>query len=164
MFIYPRGAVAEARKPREEIKIGVADIEQILQNYWRTPRVKAELERYRTSEEFRKKQEEVAGLERELASRRFALLLDRRAGTEIRQKRDELRAMAEKEAARAREREQEAIEELLTDIRRSAESIGREKDHAAIFDSNTPHILFLNAHVNDIDDVTGEMIENLNSR
>lgn len=157
-------ALAEARKPGEEIRLGVADIERILESYWRTSRVEAELERYRTSEEFRKKQEEVARLERELSGRRFALFRDRQKSREIQEKRDELRAMAEKEARRTREREKEAIEELLTDIRRSAESIGREKQHTIIFDSNTPHILFLDTRFTEVNDVTDEVIENLNLR
>ncbi len=157
-------ALAEVRKPGEEIRLSVADIEQILQSYWRASRVEAELERYRTSEEFREKREELTRLEREFASRRFALFRDRQKSREIQEKRNELRAMAGKEAGRAREREKEAIEELLTDIRRSAESIGREKQHTLIFDSNAPHILFLNPRFTEINDVTDEVIENLNLR
>ena len=158
------GALAETRKPSEKIRLGVADIERILQDYWRTSRVKTELERYKTSEEFRQKQKEMARLERELPNRRFAFFRDKQTSQEIQEKRAELRDMAKKEAKRTREREKEAIEELLTDIRRDAESIGREKQHTIIFDSNTPYILFLNTRSKEVDDVTNEVIESLNSR
>ncbi len=76
-------ALAEVRKPGEEIRLSVADIEQILQSYWRASRVEAELERYRTSEEFREKREELTRLEREFASRRFALFRDKQKSREI---------------------------------------------------------------------------------
>jgi Skp family chaperone for outer membrane proteins len=157
-------AAAEVKRPGEEVRLGVADVEHILHSYWRTPRVRSDLERYKTSEEFRQKQMDLAKMERELARRRFAFFQDRQANSAIQEKRKEIREMAGKEAERAREREKEAIEDLLTDIRKSAESIGREKQHTVIFDSNTPHILFLNTYSTEIDDVTNEVIEELNSR
>ncbi|UCD56681.1 MAG: OmpH family outer membrane protein [Candidatus Hydrogenedentota bacterium] len=156
--------VAEGKKPTIETRLGVADMEQVLHSYWRTPRVRAELERYKTSEEFRKKQMEVARLERELAGQRFRFFHRSRVSERIREERNELDAMAEKEAERAREREKEAIEELMTDIRRAAESIGREQQLTAIFDSNAPHILYLNPYASAVNDVTDEVIESLNSR
>lgn len=156
-------AVAEAREPSEEIRLGIADVEQILHRYWRTSQVKAELERYKTSEEFKRKQEEVARLERELPGWRFPFFRERQTSEEVRKKRDELRQMAAKEVRRAREREKEAIEELLTDIRRSAESIGRENGHTVIFDSNMPQIVFIGTDLEKVDNVTGAVIDGLNS-
>jgi Skp family chaperone for outer membrane proteins len=158
-------SLAEVEEPGEEAVFGVADIERILQDYWRTPQVKAELERYKTSEEFRIKQEEVARLERELSSsRRFAFFRDRRTSAEIQEKRAELRRLAEIEAQAAREREKEAIEQLLADIRRSAESIGGRSGYTAIFDSNNPHIVFMNTNLGKIVDITDEVIADLNFR
>ena len=156
---------AEADKPGEEILFGVADVERILQEYWRTSEVRAELERYKTSEELGKKQEEVARLERELSSkRRFAFFRDKRTSVEIQKKRDELRRLAEKEAQAAREGEKEAIELLLTDIRRSAESIGRRSGYVGIFDSNNPHIVFMNTNLGKIKGVTDAVVDDLNFR
>lgn len=156
--------MAEGRKPSEKIRLGAADVERILQSYWRTSQVKAEIERYKTSEKFKQKQEEIARLERELSTRRFAFFRGRRADQDIREKRDELRKLSEKEAQRVREREKEAIEELMTDIRRSAESIGRESAHTMIFDSNTPHIIFMTTDFDRIDDITDAVIDDLNSQ
>lgn len=157
-------ASAEVKRPAEEIRLGVADVERILQGYWRTPRVRADLEQYRTSEEFRQKQNELSRLERELASRRFTFFQRNRLRREVQEKRKELQAMAEKETGRTREREREAVEELMTDIRRGAEAIGRQKQLTVIFDSNTPHILFSNTYATGIDDVTDSVIQNLNFR
>ena len=157
------GALAEAEKPGKETLLGVADVERILNEYWRTAQVRAELDRYKISEDYRQKQEEAARLERELSDRRFAFFRDRRANKEILERRDELSRLAEKEAARAREREKEAIEQLLTEIRRGAESIGRQNGHAVIFDGNTPHIVFMATQPGKVDDVTDAVIHNLNS-
>lgn len=156
---------AEVGEPDEETVFGVVDVEQILQEYWRTPQVKAELERYKTSEDFKKKQEELARLERELSSsRRFAFFRDRRTSAEIQEKRDELRQMADKEAQAAREREKEAVDQLLADIRRSAESVGGRDGCAAVFDSNNPHIIFMSTNHGKVADITDEVIANLNFR
>ena len=103
-------------------------------------------------------------LEREFANRRFTFFQRNRLRREIQDKREELKAMAEEETRRARGREREAVEELMTDIRRSAESVGRQKQLTVIFDSNTPHILFSNSYATEITDVTGAVIENLNFR
>jgi Skp family chaperone for outer membrane proteins len=157
-------ALAEARKPGEQMQLGAADVDLILRDYWRTSRVKAELERHRTSREFRQKQEEVERLERELSAQRFAYFRDRRVSSELRKMRGELRKMAEEEAGRAREREKEAIKELLVEVRQSAESIGRQSEHIVIFDSNTPHILFMTNDPGKVEDLTDATIENLNSR
>jgi Skp family chaperone for outer membrane proteins len=155
---------AKEEKPRVETRLGVADVEQVLRNYWRTPRVRAELERYKTSEEFRRKQAEVAELERELAGQRFWFLRRKQVTEEIQAKRNELKSMAEKEAERTRERENEAVEGLLTDIRGVAAAIGREQQLTVIFDSNTPHILFLNTRGSGTSDVTDALIEKLSWR
>jgi Skp family chaperone for outer membrane proteins len=156
--------LAEAEESDKETLIGVADVERILQSYRRAARVRAELEQYQTSEEYRRKQEEVTRLEREFSNRRFSFFRDRSANKEILKKRDELSRLAEKEARRAREREKEAVEQLMIDIRRSAESMGRQNSLALIFDSNTPHILFMTTQPGKIDDITDAVIEDLNSR
>ena len=107
----------------------------------------------------------MARLERELSSkRRFAFFRDKRTSAEIQEKRDELRRLAEKEAQAAREREKEAIEQLLTDIRRSAESISRQSGDVVIFDSNNPHIVFMNTNLGKIEGVTDAVINDLNFR
>jgi Skp family chaperone for outer membrane proteins len=156
---------AEEDEPGEEILLGVADVERILQEYWRTSEVRAELERYKTSEELKKKQDELARLKRELSSkRRFAFFRDKRKGAEIQEKRDELRRLAEKEAQAAREREKEAIEQLLIDVRGKAESISHRSGYVAIFDSNNPHIVFMNTDLGKIEDVTDAVIDDLNFR
>ncbi len=157
-------ALAEAEESDKETLFGVADVERILQGYQRAARVRAELEQYKTSEEYKRKQEEVARLEAELSNRRFSFFRDRRANKEILEKRDELSRLAEKEARRAREREKEAVEQLMTDIRRSAESIGRQNGLTVIFDSNTPHIVFMTTQSGKVDDITVTVIEDLNSR
>jgi len=158
------GAYAETREPSEEIRLGVADVERILQSYWRTPRIRAELERYRTSEELRQKQEELARLERTQSGGRFSFFRDRREDRALREKREEIEELAEKDAQRAREREKEAIEQLMTDIRQSAESIGRDSAHALIFDINTAEILFVGPRFMETNDVTDAVIDDLNFR
>ena len=163
-LIASASALAEARKPGEQMQLGAADVDLILRDYWRASQVKAELERHRTSQEFKQKQEEVERLERELSAQRFAYFRDRRVSSELRRMRGELRKMAEEEAGRAREREKEAIEKLLADIRQSAESIARQREHILIFDSNTPHILFVTKDPGKVEDLTDAMIENLNFR
>ena len=163
LFIF-EGALAKEKKATIETRLGVADVEQVLDGYWRTPRVRAELERYKTSEQFRKKEMEMDRLERELSGRRFGFFGRSLRNEKIRQKQSELKALAEEEARRVRGREKEAVEELLADIRRAAEAIGRERQLTAIFDCNTPHILFLNTNTETTEDVTNEVIENLNLR
>ncbi len=162
-MITSTSAMAEARKPGEQLKLGAADIDLVLRDYWRASNVKAELERHRTSQDFREKQKEVEELEREHSAQRFGYFRDRRVSSELRKMRGELRKMADKEAGRVREREREAVEELLEDIRRSAESIGRKSGQIVIFDSNTPHMLFLTKDPERVQDLTDAMIENLNS-
>lgn len=157
-------AVAEEKTPAVETRIGVADIEQILDNYWRTPSVKHEVERYRTSEEFQEKQREIAKLDRELADQRFRFFKRQQTTRKIQDSREELRALAAKDAERAHEREKEAVEGLLTDVRRAAESIGRDQALTVIFDSNAPHIIFLNTDASGMNDVTDVVTEKLNSR
>jgi Skp family chaperone for outer membrane proteins len=152
---------AQEEEPSEETIFGVADVERILQEYWRTPVLKAELERYKTSDELRKKQEELSRLE---GRRRFAFFRDRRTIAEIKKRRDALRRLAEKEAQASREREREAIEQLLTDIRESAESISSRSGHVATFDSNNPHIVFMNPNLGKIEGVTDAIIDDLNFR
>ena len=139
-------------------------MDRVLQNYWRVPPVRAELERYRISERLQEKQTEVARLERELAGHRFRLFERGRLAQQLEEKRSELETMAEKESERTREREREAIEELLTDIRRATEPIGRERQITIVFDSNTPQMLFLNPHASATIDITDAVIENLNWR
>jgi len=158
------GATAEEEKATVEIRIGVADVERVLQSYWRVPRVKAELDRYRISPRLRDKQTEVARLEQELAGRRFRLFQQGRLVQQLERERNELKAMGEEESGRAREREKEAVEELLTDIRKAIEPIGHERQIAVVFDSNIPQILFLNPYGGATIDVTDEVIENLNWR
>lgn len=153
---------AQEKRPSERISLGVADVERILSEYWRAPRVKAELDRMRTSAEFQQRQRELAELERELGGRRFAFFQRSRTNEKLREKRDELQALAEKDSQRMREREREAIERLRADIRMSAETVGREKQVAAIFDSRSPHILFIGNNGDLIEDVTEPIIENLN--
>ena len=155
---------AEEEKTTGETRIGVVDVERVLQNYWRVPRVKAELERYRFSERLRETQAEVARLEQELAGRRFRMFQRGRLAQQLERKRKELEAMVDEEGGRAREREKEAIEELLTDIRKAVEPAGRERQITVVFDSNTPQILFLNPHAGATIDVTDTVIENLNWR
>ncbi len=155
-------AYAEEKKPIEATSLGVADVDRILSEYWRTPRVKEELERYRSSREFQQRQQELAELERELGGRRFAFFQRQRATAELQQKRNELQALAEKDSQRIREREKEAIERLIADIRMSAEAIGSERQLTAIFDSNAPHILFIGRYGGQVDDITESVIEDLN--
>ena len=157
-------ALAEPKESDKATLFGVADVERILQSYRRTARVRAELKQYQTSEEYRRKQEEVTGLERELSNQRFSFFRDRRANKEILKKRDELSRLAEKGARQTREREKEAVERLMTDIRRSAETMGRQNGLAVIFDSNTPQIVFMTTRFGKIDNLTDAVIEDLNSR
>ena len=158
------GTAAKEERTTVKTRIGIVDVERVLQNYWRVPRVKSELERYRVSERLREKQMEVAGLEREFEGHRFRLFQSRRLADQLEQERSELAAMAEEETERAREREKEAIEELLTDIRRAIEPISREQQLSIVLDSNTPQVLFLNPHASATIDVTDAVIENLNWR
>ena len=158
------GTAAEEEKATVEIRIGVADVEQVLQSYWRVPRVKAELDRYRISPRLREKQAEVARLEQELAGHRFRLFQRGRLAEQLEQERDELKKLADEERGRTREREKEAIEELLTDIRKAVETIGRDRQLSVVFDGNTPEILFLNPQGEATIDVTDAVIENLNWR
>jgi Skp family chaperone for outer membrane proteins len=160
-FLMYAPVFAQDEDSTDTIRLAGADVERILREYWRTPRVEAELEKYRTSEEFRAKQRELETLEREFADRRFAFFLRSRRSSEIREKREELEALAEIEAARARRREREAMGELFADIQRSAEAVGRREEIMFVFDINTPHILFINKD-NEFDDLTGLIIEDLN--
>ena len=157
-------AFAEPEESDQKTLFGVADVERILQSYRRTTQVRAELSQYQASEEYRRKQQEVEKLEKELSNQRFSFFRDRRANKEILQKRDALSRLAEREAQRTREREKEAIERLMTDIRRSAESMGDQSGLAVIFDSNTPHIVFMTTQTGKIDNVTDAVIEDLNSK
>ncbi len=157
-------ALAEPKDSDKKTLFGVADVERILQSYRRTSVLRAELKQYQTSEEYRRKQEEVARLEKNLSNQRFSFFRDRRANKKILEKRDELSRLAEKGAQRTREREKEAVESLMTDIRRSAESMGRKNGLAVIFDSNTPQIVFMTTQPGKIDNITDAVIEDLNSR
>lgn len=164
LFLVPSGALTEVNGPSEKIRFGVADVERIIREYWRTPRMRAELDRYRTSEEYRQKQAELARLERELGDRRFSFFQRGQDRRLIQRKRDELRKIAEKETRRVREREEEAIESIMTDIRKTAEWAGRDKELTIIFDSNTPHIMYSSEQSAEVDDVTDSMITNINFR
>jgi len=155
-------ASGEVKRPLEEVRLGIADVERILDEYWRTPRVKAELEQYRTSEEVRAKQRELDSLERELAGRRFAFFQRNQTSEDIKKLRTELQALTEKGAQRSREREKEALEGLLSVIQRSADTIGQRQQLTIIFDSNTPHVLYLDRGNDGIDDVTDVIIQDLN--
>lgn len=73
-----------------------------------------------------------------------------------------MQALAEKDSQRTRERERDAIERLLADIRTSAAARGRERQLTAIFDSTDPHILFIGKDSDHIDDITESVIEELN--
>lgn len=157
-------AAAEEKTPAVETRIGVANIEKILDDYWRAPSVKREVERYKTSEEFREKQREIEELDRELAGQRFRFFRRQQTTREIEDKREELRTLADRDAERAREREEEAIEGLLNDVREVARSVGHEQALTAIFDSNAPHIIFLNTDASGMSDVTNVVTEKLNSK
>jgi Skp family chaperone for outer membrane proteins len=152
----------EVKGPLEEIRLGVADVERILAEYWRTRRVKAELEQYRTSEEVRAKQRELDSLERETVGRRFTFFQRNEPSEDVLRLRAELQALMEKEAQRSREREKEALEGLLSDIQRSADAIGQRQQLSIIFDSNTPHVLYVDRGKDGIDDVTNMIIQDLN--
>jgi len=158
------GALAEEERTTVETRIGVTDVQRVLQNYWRVPRVRAELEQYRISGRLREKQEEVAELERELASQRFRMFQSGRLARQLEEKREELEAIAEEEGGRIRERERETVEQLLIDVRKAVEPVGRERQITVVFDSNIPQILFLNPQAGGTIDVTDEVIENLNWR
>jgi Skp family chaperone for outer membrane proteins len=164
LFLLSVDSSAEERPRTEEIKIGVADVEQALQRYWRTPRVRADAERRRTSEEYRQKQAELDRLEREITARRFAFFRANQSDPAVREKQQELQELADAEAVQARAREKQAVEELLSDIRRAAETVGRENQYTVIFDSNTPYVLFVGAGDTGIDDVTEPVIDQLNFR
>lgn len=157
-------AAAEREKPTVETRLGVADVDRILHSYWRTAQAREELERYRRSQAFREKQLEISELEREVSSQRFWFLKRQGVTEEIQEKRRELELLAEKEKERSREREKEAIEEIRMDIENVAGSMGRELELTAIFDSNTPYIIFVDRYGTGISDVTNAVINSLNAR
>jgi hypothetical protein len=126
--------------------------------------VKEELERYKTGDGYRQKQAEVARLEQELESQRFWFLRKRQPMDEIDRKRKELKAIAEKEAARKRERETEAVEGLLIDVREAALEPGRGYGLTVIFDSGMPEILYVNTSSDAVMDVSDSIIQSLNAR
>ncbi|GAB4342472.1 MAG: hypothetical protein Kow0099_20040 [Candidatus Abyssubacteria bacterium] len=139
-------------------------MDRILNEYWRTMHVKEQLKRYTASEEYRQKQAEIARLEQQLESQRFWFLRRRQPPDEIERKREELKALSAKEAARAQERENEAVEDLLIDIRETATEAGRNHELTVIFDRGMPEILYVDTSSDALMDVSDMIIESLNAR
>jgi Skp family chaperone for outer membrane proteins len=157
-------ASAEVRKSGEKIRLGVADVELILREYHRSSKLRANLERDRMGEEFKRKKEELEALEKEFPSRRF-IFFKGRANDELHDKREELRRMAKREAQLARSAEKEAVGWLLEDIGEKAKSIAAGDDRRTlIFDSNTPHLMFISTDSGRVEDLTDVLLEALNSQ
>jgi Skp family chaperone for outer membrane proteins len=157
-------APGQENEPEPETRIGVANVERLLSQYWRTPNVRDGLERRKVSEEYRQKQMEVARLEQELSDQPFWFFSRKREIDEqkVREKRNELEVIAAKEAEKVRGHEGEAIDELMVDIKRATEAAAQRRQLSIVFDSNSPHILFLNLNAGNNSDITDEVMQMLN--
>jgi Skp family chaperone for outer membrane proteins len=154
-------AIAVEQRPPEEIRVGIANLQRLVDAYWRTPLVRATLQRRKVSEEYRQKQIELARLEQELVDQRFWFFARKKQDERINQLRDELDAVAAAEAGKKRAREREAIDELLVDVQKAARNTAAGQNLSIVFDADNPHILFLNQMGSA--DITDELIEALNS-
>jgi Skp family chaperone for outer membrane proteins len=145
-----------------QTKLGAANVERILNRYWRVSEIRSSLARHKKSDEYAQKQMEVARLEQEEANQRFWFFPRKKDSDRIRAQRAELEAVAAREALQFQKQEREAIDELTMDIKRATESVALRQGFSVVFDSNSPHILFLSATAGDGGgDITEEVIREL---
>jgi Skp family chaperone for outer membrane proteins len=161
LFLHAVAVGAEHAAPGGS-EVGVADVGRLLSQYRRTPRIRAVLESQKMSEDYKQKRTEVEKLEQEIENERF-WFFPRRKEAEIRARRDELHAVAAREAERTRAREKEAIDDLMADLQKAAEAAANRRQLSIVFDANNPHILFLGILAGENGEITDEAIEYLNS-
>jgi len=132
---------AAGDQPAEEVTVGVANVRYLLDHYWRFAPIRAALERQKVSQEYRQKQMELTQAEQELASQRFWFLPRKADDERLQAKKNELDAIARRDALKVREREKQAIDELSLDIERATEKAAENQSLSFIFDAIT-HISF----------------------
>lgn len=163
VFLLVAVVSALGQETDTEIRIGGANVERLLGQYWRTPRVRAELESQKVSKEYRQKQMDLTRLEQEEADQRFWFFSRKKESEKIQEERSELQAMAVKETERARKHEGEAVDELMMDIRKATETTADRRQLSVVFDTNSPYILFFNPNSENSSDITEEVMNALNA-
>lgn len=159
--IFQEAIPASGEQNHSQTALGAVNVGRLLTQYWRVLDARAAVERQEVSEEYRQKQAELARTEQELENQRSWFFPRKTDEERVRRQRAELQALAAREARRMHEREQEAMGDLMEEVKAATEAVAVEGRLDFVFDASSPHILFVNMRPGD-GDITQNVLEALN--